>query len=184
MEPSFDEPVFVRLFQLLEPEEQTTEARYQKCRLKLLKFYSWRKWNDPQTLADETISRLLKNVRDGQKISAGNPYSYVYAIANHVWQEYVRAKTKGELIINLEDLPEIADSKKIDDCQFECLKQLSDAKRELLERYYLDDEEREDIAQHHSLSLNALRLQIFHIKQDLRQCSDDCRKAAAAREIN
>lgn len=183
MEPSFDEPVFVRLFELLEPEEETTEARYKKCRLKLLKFYAWRRCEDPESLADETISRLLKNAHDGQEIRQSSVYSYTYAIAMHVWQEYLRTKKKGELIVTIEDLPEIADSQEVDDCKNNCLGQLSEAKRQLLERYYSHDEERENIAKGLSLSLNALRLQIFRIKQELAQCLDDCRKARAAKEI-
>lgn len=184
MAPSFDEPVFVKLFELLEPEEKTTEARYYKCRLKLLKFYAWRRCEDPESLADETISRLLRSAHGGQEIRANSIYSYTYAIATHVWQEYLRAKKKGELIITLENLPEIADSQEVDDCKNNCLGKLPEAKRLLLERYCSHDEERGDIAKDLSVSLNALRLQIFRIKQELRECLDDCRNAAPAKEIN
>ena len=176
MESSVDQTVFVNLFRLLEPEGQTIEARFQRCRLKLVKFFAWRHCEDPDNLADETISRLLKNVHAGQEISAGTPYSYLYAIASHVFQEYLRAKEKGKMLVELDELPEIPISRPDDGCKKQCFQRLPDAKRELLAHYYLDDDDRSTIAQEESLSLNALRLQIYRIKQELKRCCEDCLK--------
>jgi hypothetical protein len=73
-----DPTAFDRLFSLLEPEALSVDAGFQRCRLKLIKFFAWRHCEDPNSLADETISRLLKNIAAGQDISADHPYSYVY----------------------------------------------------------------------------------------------------------
>jgi DNA-directed RNA polymerase specialized sigma24 family protein len=184
MASSFDQTVFLNLFRLLEAEEQTIEARFQRCRFKLVKFFAWRRCEDPESLADETISRLLKKVSEGKEISAGNPYSYVYAIASNVFQEYGRAKEKGKTLVNLDELPEISISRAIDDCQKQCFEQLSEAKRELLAHYYLDHNDRNSIAQEESLSLNALRLKVHRIKLELKRCCEDCRKRSESGEIN
>src|SRR5689334_4734060 len=82
------------VFRLLEPDVETLEQRFQRCRFKLLKFFAWRQCEDPDLLADETIARLVKNVEAGQEISANNPYSYVYAIATNVFREFLRAKKR------------------------------------------------------------------------------------------
>lgn len=179
MESNFGQTVFDKLFQLLEPDAQSIEAGFRQCRFKLFKFFVWRHCEDPDSLADETINRLLKNVHAGQQISADKPYSYVYAIATHVFLEYLRAKKKGGVLVNIEQVGEVAVTPSTDDCPKQCLEQLSQEKRELMARYYLDDEDRNDIAQEQGISLNALRLQVHRIKHGLRRCCEDCWKHSA-----
>jgi DNA-directed RNA polymerase specialized sigma24 family protein len=176
MEADFGQTVFTKLFQLLEPDAQSIEEGFQRCRYKLFKFFAWRHCEDPDNLADETISRLLKNVRAGQEILADNPYSYVYAIASNLFKEYLRAKKKGGVLVDIDEVRETPVAAVVDDCQKQCLEQLSQEKRELLARYYLDDDERDAIAQEQGLSLNALRLQVHRIKHGLRRCREDCQK--------
>lgn len=176
MEPEFGQTAFAKLFQLLEPDAQSIEEGFRQCRFKLLKYFAWRHCEDPDNLADETMSRLLKNVGTGQEILADKPYSYVYAIARNVFREYLRAKEKGEVIIDIDEVQEIAGSDATDDCQKQCFEQLPGEKRELLARYYLDDDQRNAIAEQQGLTLNALRLKVHHIKHGLKRCWEDCRK--------
>src|ERR1051326_6691653 len=123
MDSNSGQTVFDKLFQLLEPDAKSVECVFRQCRLKLVKFFAWRRCEDPDNLADETISRLLKNVQGGQEILAENPYSYVYAIANNVFKEYLRAKRKGIILINTDDVREVA-APTGDDCKRLCLEQL------------------------------------------------------------
>ena len=178
MESNSDQTVFKKLFRLLEPDEQSVEQGFQRCRLKLFKFFVWRHGEDPDNLADETISRLLKNVRAGQEISAENPYSYVYAIATNVFKEYLRAKKKSGILTDIDELRESALPVPAADCKKQCLEKLSPEKLELLARYYLDHDDRNDIAREKGLSLNALRLQIHRIKLGLKRCWKDCLKGS------
>ncbi|MFL6255020.1 MAG: RNA polymerase sigma factor [Pyrinomonadaceae bacterium] len=176
MEANFGQTVLDKLFQLLEPDSRSIEEGFRQCRFKLVKFFAWRYCEDPDNLADETVSRLLKNVRDGQVISADNPYSYVYAIAVNVFKEYLRAKKKGAAQTDLSEARDVVIQQEADDCKRQCFEQLPSEKRELLERYYQDDDSREDIAKEQGLSLNALRLKVHRIKQGLKRCREDCRK--------
>jgi DNA-directed RNA polymerase specialized sigma24 family protein len=171
-----DQTEFDKLFQLLEPEIESLTDRFRRFRFKLFKFFAWRHCEDPDNLADETIARLLKNVRAGQKISANNPYSYVYAIATNVYKESVRSKKKYGFTTDLAELKDEPLRVIESDCQRECLAELPLEKQELLARYYLDDEDRKQIARDYGLSLNALRLQIFRIKLEMRQCRDECER--------
>lgn len=176
MESNFDQTILHRLFQLLEPAAPSVEEGFRQCRFKLIKFFAWRRCEDPDNLADETISRLLKNVRAGQEISADNPYSYVYAIAVNVFKEYLRAKKKAALLVDMDNVREAVVLPATDDCKRHCFDQLPSDKRELLLRYYQDDDERDAIAGEQGLSLNALRLQVHRIKQGLKRCYEDCWK--------
>lgn len=176
MESNFGQTVFDKLFKSLEPNARSVKEGFQQCRFKLVKFFAWRRCQDPDNLADETIIRLLKNVHDGQEISASSPYSYVYAIANNVFKEYLRAKKKGETFLNINEVQESTVPAATDDCNKQCLEQLSHDNRELLARYYLDDEERLDIARELGQSLNALRLKVHRLKHGLKRCWEDCKK--------
>lgn len=176
MKSNTGQAVFDRLFQLLESDAQSVEEGFRQCRFKLIKFFAWRRCEDPENLADETISRLLKNVQSGQEISSDNPYSYVYAIATNVFREYIRAKQKDLALVAIDEAQGIGITAAEDDCQRRCMEKLPNEKRELLARYYLDDEDREVIAKESSLSLNALRLQVHRIKHGLKRCVEECRK--------
>lgn len=175
MHSSIDQTIFDELFKLLEPEGASTESRFSQCRRKLFKFFVWRHCEDPESLADETIVRLLKNVNNGQMISSQRPYSYVYAIASNVFHEYLRIRKKNVVLTDL-SLSERAFTPGEDNCGSLCLKKLDPTKRELLVHYYLDNEDRDKIAEEQLSSINALRLKIHRIKQELKRCCEECQR--------
>ena len=177
MESDFGQNVF----QLLEPDAPSIEEGFRQCRFKLIKFFAYRYCEDPENLADETVSRLLKNVHAGREISPASPYRYVYAIAMNVFREYVRAKKKGEAIDDIEQVGELFAPEEPDDCLRQCMEQIPAEKRELLERYYLDDRGREAILREQGLTLNALRLKVHRIKNRLWRCWEDCRRRSHGR---
>jgi RNA polymerase sigma factor (sigma-70 family) len=158
----------------LEPGFPDSEKRYKQWRLKMVKFFAWKRCEDPEALADETIGRTVKNLSAGEEIRADNPYAYIYAIAKNVFLEYLRDKQKREVVIN--NLPDQVQSHSdaSADCRKECLHTLPQDKRSLLQRYYMDEESREMLAKSLNISLNALRLQIHRLKQELRICEERC----------
>ena len=165
---------FEALLLRLEPGYPDQEKRYKQLRLTMVKFFAWKRCEDPDSLADETISRAVKNLSEGEEIRADNPYSYIYAIATHVFMEYLREKKKREVIVS--DLPDHLKSylEESQDCRKQCLQKLSKDKLSLLQTYYMGEEPRETLAQSLKISLNALRLQVHRLKQELRTCETDC----------
>jgi DNA-directed RNA polymerase specialized sigma24 family protein len=165
---------FEALLLRIEPGFSDSEKRYKQLRIKMVKFFAWRRCEDPEGLADETIGRVVKNLNMGEEIRADNPYSYIYAIAKYVFMEYIREKKKREIIVN--DLPEHIQtySENSQDCRTQCLQKLPKDKLSLLHRYYLGEENREVLAQYLNISLNALRLQVHRLKQELRVCEEEC----------
>jgi len=181
MESDFGQNVFDKLFKLLEPDAPSIEEGFRQCRFKLIKFFVYRYCEDPESLADETVGRLLKNVHAGRELLPDNPYRYVYAIAMNVFRENVRAKKKGEVLDDIEQVGELPVPEEADDCLRQCMEQIPAEKRELLERYYLDEGSREAILQEQGLTLNALRLKVHRIKNGLWRCWEDCRKRSRGR---
>jgi RNA polymerase sigma factor (sigma-70 family) len=169
-----NQPPFEALLLRLELDYPDHEKRYKQLRLKMVKFFAWKRCEDPDGLADETISRAVKNLGAGEEIRTDKPYSYIYAIAKNVFMEYIREKKKREVIIN--DLPDHLQSSSEDsqDCRAQCLQKLSNDKLRLLQQYYVGEESREMLARSLNISLNALRLQVHRLKQELRTCNEEC----------
>ena len=165
-----------KLLLRMEPGYSSTEERYKQLRLKLTKFFAWRHCHDPEVLADETIMRTIKNINSGEEILATNPYSYLYAVATNVFREYVREMKKQEAIAeeNIQDLTTSLDYGS--DCRRECIERLSPDRLKMLQEYYMDEEDRVGIAASRGISLNALRLQVHRIKNELRRCYEECIK--------
>jgi DNA-directed RNA polymerase specialized sigma24 family protein len=165
---------FDRLLQALEPEALSVGESFRRCRTKLVRFFLWKHCDDPDNLADETTSRLVKKVQSGQEISTDHPYNYVYAIARNVFYEYLRAKEKSGIEIEIDALREERVAEGTEDCWSQCLAQLSLEKREFLEVYYLDSIDREQFAHEKGMTINALRLTVFRYKNALKHCVENC----------
>jgi RNA polymerase sigma factor (sigma-70 family) len=165
----------------LEPELRDSEQRYKRVRQKMIKFFEWRRCEDSYSLADETITRILKNVREGEEIRSLNPYSYVYAIAMNIFREYLREKKKqNEIRSTTQELLSEQDlsiwPEDIQDCREACLNSLSSKDRRLITLYYRNAYDKEVLARELGMSYNALRVQVYRIKKELRACYKDCLK--------
>jgi DNA-directed RNA polymerase specialized sigma24 family protein len=165
---------FDEFLALLEPDYPNSDQRYKQFRLKLVKFFSWRHCEDSHGLADETISRLMKNVLRGEEIHSNKPYNYVYATASNVFREYRRGKMKDQALASdlLSSTPiPLHESQ---DCRKKCLHALSNDKISLLEQYYFSEKDKEKLARSMGTTLNGLRLQIHRIKKELKACYENC----------
>lgn len=173
------EKIFREFLVRLEPQCPTSEERYKQLRLKLIKFFSWRGCEDPEALADETISRLVKNLVD-KEITRALTNSVVYALASNLYREYLRSQKKENSLSDdlYKSLPSVLEN--IDDCRAECLERFSPGQLTLLKEYYLGVESREKLAQALGISTNALRLQVYRLKSQLQSCYQDCIRKKSA----
>ena len=165
-----------KLLREFEPNCASLEESYRKLRLRLVKFFSWKYCEDPESLADESITRLIKNISEGREIHANNPLSYVYAISTNVFREYLREKEKGEQLT--QNWPYathiVSSSDDLISCLQQCMASLPSEKLSLIEEYYQEKDDREPLALAHNLSMSALRLQVFRIKKELKKCIEKC----------
>ena len=166
---------FDRLWRALEPEAVSGSDGFRRCRTKLVKFFVYRRCDDPDNLADETTSRLVKTVRSGREISADHPYRYVYKIAKNVFLEYLRAKEKRGIQTDIDDLrEEPLPPEGAEDCWTQCLALVAPERREFLEVYYLDHIDRDEFAREQGMTINAMRLTVFRYKRALERCVENC----------
>lgn len=170
-----NEEVFEKILARLEPDLGDSTARYKQFRLKVIKFFQWKYCGDAEMLADETIARTIKNIIRGEEIQADNPYVYVFVIAKHVYNEYVRKEIKTRALLTNFPPPD-SEAAESDDCRIECLLKLPPHKLKLLQEYFLDEKSSQQLAEELNTTLNGLRLQIFRLKKELGSCYDECRK--------
>jgi DNA-directed RNA polymerase specialized sigma24 family protein len=167
------------LLEKLEPTAPTTQEAYKRCRSKMVKFFQWRGCEDSAALADETIARFVEQHASGTQVDPDKLYSYLYAIALHVFYEFLRKKKKADRIRDkIKELwpARVLGSDKKSECQKHCLERLEGDKEALLGRYYFTNEEPADIADDTGITVGTLRLRIHRIKQELRTCCEDCLK--------
>lgn len=174
MNSQSDPTGFNKFLRTLEPNASSVNDGFLRCRTKLVKFFFWRRCDDPDNLADETTTRLLNKVQAGQEISGDNPYGYVFGIAKNVFLEYLKAKKKSGIQTDLDELRDEPSVQGTETCSSLCLAQLSAEKREFLEEYYLDDIDRELFARDKGLTINAIRLQVFRCREILKHCMENC----------
>jgi DNA-directed RNA polymerase specialized sigma24 family protein len=149
------------------------EERYEHLRFKLVTFFKWRRCENPEEFADETITRVIKRISTGKEINVNTPYASVYVVANFVFKEHFRNARKMDTIAGDWSASETA---RESDCRRECLQKLSHDKLELLLAYYSGKESTETMAQLMGVSVSGLRKRIHRIRTELRSCFKDCLK--------
>lgn len=160
-----------------EPEMSSSAERHSRLQGKLIRFFSWRRCSDPEGLADETIGRLVTSVYAGETIE--QPSGYALGTARNVYREYIRKQSRltqicdeSEAEIEKQHAPAKPDP--FLECAELCLKRLPHDKRLLLEQYYSEERDREELARQDGVSLAGLRTKIHRLKAELRECYDEC----------
>jgi DNA-directed RNA polymerase specialized sigma24 family protein len=170
-----NDEVFNKLLARLEPDLTDSTIRYKQLRLKMIRFFQWKRCGDAEILADETIARAVKKIIEGDEIHADDPYVYIRAIANNVYREYVRGEIKTrKLLANL--LQPTLEPEVSEDCRIQCLRNLPSDRLKLLQEYFLDEKDSQLLAEELNITINALRLQMHRLKKRLDSCYEDCLK--------
>jgi DNA-directed RNA polymerase specialized sigma24 family protein len=171
-----DQQAFIEFLRRLDPDSPSTEMTYKKIRLKLVKYFNWKRCYDPEEHADETIRRVTDNLLRVAVDSIERPASYLYAVAKNVYREHIRSNVKQEELVKaLQELwPTVFEEQ--EDCRIWCLQNLAPEKAELIIPYYSSKKEREELIQSKGRNLNQLRLQIHRIKKELKACKTECLK--------
>ena len=52
----------------LDPDSNRAGAEYERIRLLLIKFFSWRGVQFPEECADETLNRIIRKIDEGESI--------------------------------------------------------------------------------------------------------------------
>lgn len=180
---------FERLLALLDPEAERAGERYQTLHQKLVKLFEWRGAPSAESLADETIDRVIGKLG---KVEIRNVVLYALGVAHNVLKESRHAATRNT---SLDELPTVAvsanpseDEKQQSEqltltgrfeCLDECMGRLPMEERKIIIGYYQNRKSdcirhRREMAQQLGISLSALRVQTHRIRGKLAECVHEC----------
>lgn len=167
---------FDALLAWLDPVREEAGLKYEAIRLRLIKIFSCRGCCEPEDLADETINRVSKRLKEISSDYSGEPALYFYGVANKVHLENLKRRPTPPFP------PPSGDTENIEKeyaCLDRCVQKLSPANRELVIEYYQEEkrakiEHRKELADRMGIALNALRIRAHRIRTDLQKCVQSC----------
>jgi RNA polymerase sigma factor (sigma-70 family) len=172
---------FERLLACLDADAERAGEKYEAIRLKLVKYFDWRGAHFPEDCADETINRIIRKLESGETIR--DIPTYCSGIARMVFLEMLKKPERRR--VSLDDLnsvtapsPQNEENERLA-CFERCLNRLPIESRQLILRYYQDEQRhkidnRRAIADSLGIPLNALRSRVQRIRDKLEQCITGC----------
>lgn len=169
------EEAFNKLLAWLNPDRDKAAETYQRIQFRLIKIFGAKGHVDPESLADETLNAVCLRIDWLLENFSGNPALFFYGVAKKIHLEQIPK--------NISSIPGPPDSSEIEAgcwCLEKCLKTaVSTDERSWVLRYHEDKgrqriENRKRLADELGISINALRIRVFHIQARLRPCIEDC----------
>lgn len=163
-------------------DRERAGARYEKIRRRLILICASRGCREAEERADEAIRRVTRKVSGIDENWDGNdPVSYFLAVLDFVLKEHWRRKP----LPPPPPPPAPPEEEAAYRCLDACLARLPHAQRELVLRYYQDDqrakiEHRKRLADELGIALNALRIRVHRIRLALEKCVRACLEGGAA----
>jgi len=170
-----------------EGDDRDIVERFRSLQKKLIFFFERQRCSDPEELADETLERVVRKMCEGTEIQ--DLLRYSYGVAKNVFREYVRREkakhkylddqrhyTKAEVE---DDVADKAAQEQRLQCLEECKGRFNKQDYWILYEYYRYNgqrklEHRRKMAEELKITRAALTLRVFHLKQRLRRCIDEC----------
>jgi len=158
------------------PDSLTAEEAV-RIRVQLMRFLRRCRAQEPEEIAQETLLRILINLRAGLRLHS--PVAYAQKTAERVLQEDRRIRRREtplefDIIAPAPDEHEEALLQCIEFCQRQCF---SRSERRLLKRFdEADAKDRQRLAQREGLTRNALGIKVYQLRSKLRTCVENCMK--------
>ena len=182
---------FGALLEWLSKGDKEPIEEYKIVRGRLISYFEFKGCDDPITLADKTIDRFAQKVYESTPDNEIKYVNYAFGIAKNVYFEYL--KKNKEVSTEIENtnldvnksapssdiLSEMEFNENKMNCMRHCLKGLKAKDKRFLTEYYelLESKQidyRQNLAQKHNISLNNLRVKIYRLKDNLRNCLKNC----------
>jgi DNA-directed RNA polymerase specialized sigma24 family protein len=171
-----DKEAFEKLLNWLNTDREEAAAKYQKIQLRLIRVFAAKGCCDAEDLADETFNVVAIKIDWLIENYQGDPALYFYAVAKKIFLEHLKRRPPPIP-------PPPPDNHEIErqcSCLEECLNRVTSAQeRDLVLRYHQNEKqakirERKQLSKELGISLNALRIRIWHIHTRLRPCVQEC----------
>ena len=174
---------FDKLLRWLNADRDKAAAKYETIRLRLMRIFAARGCCEGEDLADQTINVVVGKIDWLIENYEGDPALYFYAVAKKIFLEQLKKKPPPPLPPPDPDRSELELRSR---CLQQCLKQeLNPADQDLVVRYHEGDGQerirlRKELAKELGITLNALRIRVFHHIARLRPCVNDCVRKSLA----
>jgi DNA-directed RNA polymerase specialized sigma24 family protein len=192
-EPAITQLAFTRLLAWLDDGVHSNGERYLEMRRRLVSYFDRRNRPSAEELADETLNRVARTLAQTGAIATKPPARYCYVVAKFVLLEDVRRERRH---IPLDETWHTDSSRPAVrfgpdsgvmlkeqrlDCLDRCLQELKPEQRELIVEYYADErrqkiERRRELATRLGITMNALGIRAFRIRDGLMACVESCRQ--------
>jgi len=187
---------FKRLLAWLDDGVDSRGERYVEIRRRLVAYFERRNRPAANELADETLNRIGRTLEQSRTISISPPARYCYLVAKFVMLEDIRRERR---LVSLDESHTAAARSAIvnrdaADDEFvmheerlasldRCLQMLKPDQRELIVEYYRDAgrekiERRRNLANRLGISMNALGIRAYRIRDTLMSCVESTAPAA------
>ena len=175
---------FELLLSWLSPDRDTAEKKLESLRHRLIALLDLRGCPVSEDLADEAILRFVRRLPSLMDSFEGNdPIPYLYVTAHHLHLDHIR----GQFVPLPDDVAERpqpdtgpdVEEERFHECLDGCLDGLGRGDREAVLDYYRW-EKRDKIASRRTMALrmgisaNALRIKIYHLRNELQACIEEC----------
>jgi RNA polymerase sigma factor (sigma-70 family) len=185
----FTPEAFERFLNWLDPVREEAGRKYEDIRRRLIAYFNFRGCSGAEDLADETINRAIRQLPSIEDSYQGDPIKYIQGIARYVSLEYFNRQAIREAGPPPEDLPDPSQPAAPDEederealsrCLRHCLDKLDPEKRKIFILYYregnrLNRDHRKALAEEIGCTINALRIQMHRLNDELRHCITNCR---------
>jgi len=173
---SSDPEAFDKLLAWLDPDRDKAGEKYNRIQLRLVRIFACKGCCEPEDLADETLDIVMRKIDWLRENYEGDPALYFFGVARKKHLEQLRRKPLPNLPLAEPASEEIS---RASECLDHCLEKLAPDDRQLVVRYHEENRGekirlRKRLAAELGVSINALRIKVFYLHSDLRQCVDSC----------
>jgi len=172
-----NESDFNRLLSWLDSDPERAGFIYEKIRWRLIAILASRGCKSAEDLADETIDRVARRVKDIEATYVGDRSIYFLGVMSNVHHEYLKRPKISEPMPLIVD--DVAERERTHLCLDKCLEKLTARSRTMIEQYYSAEKRakinlRRRLAQQFGLTTGSLRLRALRVRQKLQKCIEQC----------
>lgn len=175
---------FEALLALLSPNRDDAGVAYERLRRGLIRFFAMRGCSEPESLADETLTRVAARAKSFDPAKNVKVTTFVYGFAAKVLLETFRGRNPREVPLDPEhtELKTEQSDENSDlrmDCLGKCLKHIETADAELLIEYYTREkhekiELRRQMAEKLGIRSDTLHTRIHRMRTVVGECVRRC----------
>lgn len=199
-EPEFTKLAFSRLLEWLDAGVDSKGETYLEMRRRLVSYFDRRNRPFADDLADDTLSRIARELEKTGRIAITPPARYCYVIARFVLLEDLR---RGRRLVPVDlvrtpapidaapmldgDHPGAIQEQRLE-CLDRCLESLKPDQHLIAVEYYRDAkrariDQRRELANRLGITMNALGIRASRIRSALETCLDACCKQPLKRFV-